>query len=160
MTRVDVQVYGAEDIARVAAAVRQLGNGREIPNRMTKRIRKAVPPIRRAVKASALAKLPHAGGLNAYVAAAGVRASVTRGPRSAGVKLVSGRRQKGGRRRVDVRRIDQGATRHPLWGNRRHWYPQAVTPGFFTEAVEGEGLDAFRTEVNEAIGEAVREVFG
>lgn len=156
----EVHIYGAEDIARVAAEVRRLGNGREIPNQMAKRIRKAVPPVRAAVKASAVATLPSGGGLGRYVASAGVRASVKRGPRSAGIALVSGMKQRKGRKRVDVRSMNQGRTRHPLWGNRRHWYPQTVTPGYFDRAVEGDGLDAFRREVNEAIGEAVREVFG
>jgi hypothetical protein len=155
---VDVRVYGAEDIARVAAEVRRFGNGREIPNKMAKRIRRAVPPIRRAVKASAVATLPSGGGLGSWVARAGVRASVRRGGRSAGIALVSGRRSQGGR--SDLRRINEGRTRHPLWGNRRHWYPQTVTPGYFDRAVEGDGLDAFRREVNDAIGDAVREVFG
>lgn len=155
---VDVQVYGAADIARVAAEVRRLGNGRTIPNRMANRIRGAVPPIRKAVKASAVATLPSRGGLGTWVAGAGVRASVRRGARSAGVSLVSGRRSQGGR--SDLRRINTGRTRHPLWGNRNRWYPQEVTPGFFDRAIEEHGLDAFRREVDEAIGEAVREVFG
>lgn len=154
----EIQVYGAADIARVAAEVRKVGNGREIPNRMSKRIRKAVPPIRRAVKASAVDTLPSRGGLGAWVGRAGVRASVKRGPRSAGVALVSGRRSQGGR--SDLRRINTGRTRHPLWGNRRHWYPQRVPAGYFDKAIDDVGLDAFRREVNEAIGEAVREVFG
>lgn len=153
-----ISVYGEADIARVAAEVRRLGNGRTIPNQMAQRIRRAVPPIRKAVRASALSTLPAGGGLGAWVAAAGVRASVRRGPRSAGVSLVSGRKSQGGR--SDLRGIDRGATRHPLYGNRGHWYAQAVQPGFFTKAVEGDGLDAFRKEVDAAVGEAVREVFG
>lgn len=156
---VEVRIYGADDIARVAAEVRRLGNGRTIPNRMTKRIRNAVPTIRRAVKASALATLPAGGGLGTWVARAGVRASVKRGPRSAGVLLVSGRRSQGGGK-SDLRRLNLGRTRHPRFGDRRQWYPQTVPAGYFTKAVEGDGLDAFRHEVNEAIGEAVREVFG
>lgn len=153
-----IHVYGADDIARVAAAVRELGDGRTIPNQMTKRIRRAVPPIRKAVKASALAILPSGNGLNAWVAKAGVRASVKRGARSAGVLLVSSRRSQGSQ--SDIRSINRGRTRHPLFGNRGFWFPQTVVPGYFTKAVEGDGLDAFRREVDEAIGAAVREVFG
>lgn len=152
----EVRVYGADDIARVAAQVRKLGDGRTIPNEMTARIRRAVPPIRKAVKASALATLPAGGGLNAFVARAGVRASVKRGPRSAGVSLVSGRKSRRGR--TDLRRMNEGRTRHPLFGNRERWYPQVVPAGYFDRAVEGEGLDAFRAEVNNAIGEAVERV--
>lgn len=150
-----IRVYGAEDIAAVGAAVRKLGNGREIPNAMAKRIRKAVPPIRKGVKASALSTLPSRGGLNAWVARAGIRAAVRRGPRSAGISLVSARKSQRGK--SDIAGINRGRTRHPWWGDRKHWSPQSVAPGYFDRGVE-PGLPVFRNEVNEAIGEAVRRV--
>lgn len=159
MAETFVHVYGAADIARVAAEVRKLGDGRTIPNAMTQRIRRAVPPIRKAVKASAIDTLPAGGGLNRWVASAGVRASVKRGPRSAGVKLVGSRRSTGTKKKSDLRAIDvRGRVRAPLFGNRNHWFTHSVTPGYFTKAVEGDGLVAFRKEVDAAIGEAVQKV--
>jgi hypothetical protein len=151
----DIRVYGAEDIAAVAAAVRKLGDGREIPNAMAKRIRKAVPPLRKGIKASALSSLPSSGGFAKWVARAGVRASIRRGPRTAGITLVSARKSQRGK--SDLRRINAGQTRHPWWGDRRHWSPQAVKPGYFDRGVE-PGLVVFRHEVNEAIGDAVQKV--
>lgn len=150
-----IRVYGAEDIAAVGAAVRKLGNGREIPNEMAKRIRKAVPPIRKGVKASAMATLPAGGGLGRWVGSAGIRAAVRRGPRNAGISLVSSRKSTRGK--SDLRRINLGRTRHPWWGDRRHWSPQSVPAGYFDRGVE-PGLPVFRDEVNEAIGDAVRKV--
>lgn len=154
----EIDVKGAADIARMAARVRELGDGRTIPNQMAKEIRQAVPPIRKAVKANALAYLPSGGGLNVWVAKAGVRASIRRGPRSAGVSLVSGRNSQ--KKRSDIRAIDRGRVRAPTYGNRKSWHLQTVKAGFFTDAVTGEGFEEFRAATIRAIDKAVREAFG
>jgi hypothetical protein len=33
-------------------------------------------------------------------------------------------------------RLNEGRLTHPLWGNREHWYTQAITPAFFTGPAE------------------------
>lgn len=144
-------------IAALAAEIRELGDGRFIVNDMSKRIRRSAGPIRKAVKASAVAVLPSGGGLGAWVARASVRASVRRGPRSAGVSVVGGRRSTGGR--THLKRIDAGVVRAPYYGHRSAWHLQRVTPGFFTTPME-EHAEAFRDDVVEAVNEAERRVFG
>lgn len=151
----DLKVEGAEGIALVALAVRRLGNDRTIVNNMAKEIRKAVPPVRAAIKANAVATLPHSGGLGTWVARARVSARIRRSAKSAGVTFTGGRNSK--RRRSDLKRIDGGSTRHPTFGHGP-WSPQTVTPGFFTQAVTDEGAQAFRTAVVVAVDNAVREL--
>lgn len=147
----------ARNIAAVAAAVRQLGDGRTIPNNMARTIRRAVPPIRRQIRTHELAVLPHRGGLNEWVARALVRANVRRGPRAAGVKLVQGRNSLGGR--SDLARLDQGIVRAPAWGNREAWHTQTVTAHAFTDgAAGGPALDEFRGAVVDAVEDAMRQV--
>lgn len=151
----DVRVT-SKDIAAVAAAVRALGDGRTIVNEMAKEIRRAVPPIRKAVRAHAIAVLPSGGGLGAWVARAGVRASIKRGPRSAGIQLVAGRNSTKGR--SELRKLDAtGQLRHPLPGNRRHWYAQTVTPGWFSDPAT-RNLDEFGNAVSDAVESAARKV--
>lgn len=147
----------SSDIAEVAAAVRKLGDGRTVVTEMAKEIRAAVPPVRKAVRAHAIATLPSRGGLNRWVARAGVRATVKRGPRSAGVKLVAGRNSKGGR--ADLKRLDRsGRLRHPLpRGNRSRWYLQQVTPGWFSVPV-AENVEPFTDAVGQAVDTARRKV--
>lgn len=146
----------SDDIAAVGAAVRKLGDGRTIVTEMSKEIRAAVPPVRKAVKAHALAVLPKSGGLNSWVARAGVRVSVKRGPRTAGVQLVAGRNSLKGR--SDLKRLDSaGRLRHPLHGNRGHWYLQQVTPGWFSEPVAAS-TDTFVEAVADAVETAARKV--
>lgn len=147
----------AEQISRLAAEIRRVGDGRVIVNEMTKRIRRSAGPIRKAVKASAVTVLPSGGGLGAWVARSSVRVAVRRGTRSAGVAVVGGRRSTGGR--THLRRIDAGKVRAPYYGHRTAWHLQAVTPGFFTKPMEARA-GAFRDEVVEAVNEAERKVFG
>lgn len=142
------------DIAAVGAAVRALGDGREVVNEMAKEIRTAVPPVRVAVRSHALAFLPEAGGLNEWVASAGVRAAVRRGPRTAGVSLVAGRNSR--RRRADLKRLDAGRLRHPTYGHGP-WVLQQVQPGWFTDPVVDHAAD-FADAIAGAVDTAARKV--
>lgn len=151
---VDVDVRGQEGIALVGRAVRRLGSDRRIVNNMAREIRAAGPPIRAEIRRSALATLPKRGGLNRWVAASRVTVRVRRGASSAGVTVVGGRNSSRGR--SDLKRIDAGRVRAPLWGDRRYWHLQSVRPGFFR--VSDEGVTAFRDAVVRAVDQAAAEV--
>lgn len=146
----------ARDIALVASAVRRLGSDRTIVTEMAKEIRRAVPPIRAAVKASAVAVLPARGGLGRWVARATLTARVRRSATTAGVALVDGRNSAGGR--TDMKGFNAGATRHPYWGDRSHWAPQTVPAGFFDRAIETVGVSAFEDAVSTAVEHAASKV--
>jgi hypothetical protein len=157
VSTVDIHVIGGEDIALVARAVRRLGTDRVIVNNMAKEIRRAVPPVRAAVRANAVAILPRRGGLGAWVAKTRVTARIRRSASNAGITFVGGKNSKG--KRSDLKRMDAGQTRHPTFGHRP-WVAQSVTPGFFTHAVTEEGATAFREAVVVAVDNAAREVLG
>ena len=156
MSSVDLDPNPADRIARIAAQVRELGNDRTIVNAMTRRIRRSFTPIKRKVKAGT-ARLPQGGGLAAWVAKAGIRVSVKRGVRLAGVEVVGSR--KSTKRKTDLRRIDSGSLRAPYFGHRKAWHLQKVNPGFFTEPMT-EHVDEFRADIVRAIDEAEGQVFG
>ncbi len=40
--------------------------------------------------------------------------------------------------KLDLRSLDAGRLRHPLYGNRRHWYTQRVRAGFWTKTMRKE----------------------
>lgn len=154
----DLHITTSAKIRLVAAELRRLGDDRTIVNEMTKRIRRQAGPIRKAIKKSAVDTLPKTGGLGAATARSTVRVSVRRGERSAGVSIVVTKKSPKGK--ADLNRLDLGSLRHPLWGNRKHWYPQTVTPGFATKPVEGPIADQFVRDVNEAVDAAIEEVLG
>ncbi len=135
---------GAAEIRVIAAHCRKVSADRSIVNDMAKEIRRAGPAIRAEVRAHIMATLPRSGGLNAWVARAPVRINVRRGIDSAGVTVTVGRKSRSGR--ADLKGLDAGTVRHPLYGNRRHWYGNAVTPGSISEGIT-EGSDALEDAV-------------
>jgi hypothetical protein len=113
--------------------IRGFDRRREIVKALGQAIRKPVPAVRRAIKARALATLPHRGGLGAWVAASRVTTQVKLSGRTAAIRLKGGRNSRGGR--SDIRAIDAGRVRAPSWGKRTtaSWHSQTVTAGFFTK---------------------------
>ncbi|MBW8801111.1 MAG: hypothetical protein JF597_48470, partial [Streptomyces sp.] len=60
------------------------------------------------------------------------RTALRTGSRTASLRLVTF--ADGKRERRDIRAINAGALRHPLFGHRKHWYTTRVRAGFFERA--------------------------
>ena len=77
----------------------------------------------------------HAGreGLGQRVANASYRTKLT--SRRGLVRLSITATEKAGKS-VDVEALDGGRLRHPLFGNKAHWYQQAVPQGWFTRPMQ------------------------
>jgi hypothetical protein len=55
-----------------------------------------------------------------------------------------------------LRQLDRGVLKHPLFGNRRKWYTQAVTPGWFTGPA-GDAKSRARVEIVAAMDRVTAE---
>lgn len=97
----------------------------ELKKQMAAKIRLATLPARQAVTREELAVLPKHGGLNQWVAASKPTTRILTGPKTAGVVI---RQVKKGH---DYRALNRGRLRHPLFGNRNHWYTQQIPAGWF-----------------------------
>lgn len=81
-----------------------------------------------------------------------------RGGRDPGVKLIATAR---GGKKVALGELDRGNVRKPLFGDKRHWFDQPVTPGWWTDSLTGaEALGAVRREVLQAIDAVIRRMRG
>lgn len=114
-------------------------------------IRAATAPVGEAIRREALATLPKSGGANEWVAASKITTTTSLVPRTAGVTLrvhaqneaVAAKRSRarsagkkyGGSASHNLQAINRGGLRHPLYGNRDHWYTTRVKPGFFDRPV-------------------------
>lgn len=127
---------GSEDLARELNAAMKRAVG-PVPGRIRDDLKPRLPDPYAAVLDEDLAirTIARSGGS----ANADAVVSVTATTRS------------GKRRRI--RRLDAGTLEHPLYGNRRHWYAQAVTPGWFTGPAEDAAPD-----VRAALEQALRDV--
>lgn len=128
---VSASVSSGAELRHVARLLRKAA-AKDLTLEMRKAQREAVKPLRAEVRASAAATLPKRGGY-AGIMARQVRVSTnaTR-PGTLSVRIWA----RGKVEHRDVRTIDAGRLRHPVWGNRRNWSTTNVVPGFASRAVD------------------------
>lgn len=98
------------------------------------------------LRGSALSVLPRRGGLGALVAGS----RFTTRPLTTGARSTVTSRH-------DIAAMDRGRLRHPLFGNRGHWYQQAITPGWWTTVVKSQRARA-QTEMERALDNIARSI--
>lgn len=125
---VDLAVKGADEVAAVSRALRAVDD-KELRREFYKGINRATKPMRQEAKDNAARVLPKRGGLNQFVAKSRLSAR-TRGGKNPGVRIVASKGSS------DIAAIDRGRLRHPVFGNRKVWVTQRVTPGWFTDPME------------------------
>ena len=122
----------ANDLGELARGLRQAGDT-ELLREVQDAIHHAADPIPEAIRRELRPRLPdpYADVLNADLA---IGIQIRSGASTAGVSVMA-RPRRVQRRRIT--RLDrEGVLAHPLFGNRRHWYNQAVRAGFFTDPAE------------------------
>lgn len=125
---IDVKVRGAEQLEQVGRVLRH--GSKDLRRDLYRGINAATKPIRTRMLAGLPAYLPSSGGLAAAVRTDTKITTKRRASgRSAGVRIQA-------RSNRDIRALNRGRLRHPLFGNRRFWYTQRVRPGWFDGPAE------------------------
>jgi hypothetical protein len=140
-----------------AAELRAFDGRREVVNSIRRELREPLPELRKDFRANAKAILPGSGGLGAWVASARITVRFRDAGRSAGVSIKVSRKAGDGDK-ADLKALDDsGAIRHPLYGNRGHWYGQSVPAGVFTSVWDGT---RWLERVDAAFDRALDEIRG
>lgn len=126
-----LRISGGDELAALARDLKAAGN-KDLRKEMLRGLRTAARPAVGAVRASAEAILPHTGGLAHAVATSAITTRTTTSARSAGVRVVATGKQHA----HNIRRLDEGKLRHPVFGNRNAWVDQDVPPHWFTRPLE------------------------
>lgn len=146
----------ASELESIARHLRLAGEG-ELVTELTRAIRDAVDPAKDQILDGLDTYLPnrYAGTISSDL---NLRVSVSTSERDPRVTLSAqaagisgGGRTTRGRRRIV--RLDGGLLEHPLFGDKEHWYKQAVTPGFFSKPAR-----AASPRVREEIYQALEDV--
>lgn len=146
----EVEIKGdADKLAVLGHATKQLGDG-ALRKKLLGGIQRAARPLKTAAATSAATRLPRAGGLNTRVAASRFTTRTRSTPRSAGVTIVASKD-------LDLRSLDRGRVRHPVFGNRSAWVNQQVTPGWFTGAMKA-GTPIVRAEIGRVLDEVAADL--
>jgi len=138
----DLTIVGADKFGKLAKALREYGD-KDLRRDLYAGINRAVKPLTADVKARTPMFLP-----NSYAVelAKSLRVKVRRrGGRDPGVKLRAVAKTKGGRER-NLTALNRGRLRHPLYGNRSHWFNQPVRAGWWDQPLL-EGSDEVRRQI-------------
>lgn len=152
MAVISLADHGAEQFFALARRLRE-ADDKDLRRELYRGLNGAMKPLTAAVRQSAVDVLPRRGGLGAEIARSKMRTQRRTGAKSVGIKLiVTGTGGSMGRGR-DIAALDRGKARHPLFGNRSHWYLQAVPPGWFTRPTDNS-----KSEVQEKLLAAMQNV--
>lgn len=135
---VEIIVRGAEDLATLSKALRQVGD-KELRRELFASLQRATKPTREKVRQSLASDLPQRGGLAALMAASRLSTRTRAGGRNPTVRIEA-------KAPHDLRGMDRGRLRHPVWGSRERWADQSIEPGVFSRPIE-EDAPAIRDEL-------------
>lgn len=147
----DIRVEGAEGFLALARRLKETGN-RELRLELYRSIRQVTNPIRENVRKSARETLPRRGGLGALIASSKIRVQRRASGASVGIRMV-------GSSEHDIAAMNAGIVRHPLYGNKRHWFEQAVRPRWWDEPTE-EAAPLARVAIVDAMERVKRKIEG
>lgn len=148
-----VRVEGGAQLRELSIRLRAAGE-LELRKNMLRNIRAATTPAKGAVRQAELSQLPHGGGLNTWVASGRITTRIYLGVRTSGVVV---RQTKPGKSNRNLRRMDRGTVRHPVFGDRQRWVEQQIPAGWWSDtlrrfepAAAGAALKAMYETAREA----------
>lgn len=154
---VGIEVRGKEQFRELSRRLRRTADGRELGKRLQNQIRAAGRPVLEEIKSS-VRSIPTKGVSTKRVRSRTANATTMRTTSRGGRD-----REAGVQYAVNVDRLGNesampglwdrkdGSWRHPLFGNRAHWYRQESHPWFYTTIRRNDAR--FRRAVNQAIQE-------
>lgn len=142
----ELRVEGADKFGNLAKALRKFGD-KELRTELYRGINRAVKPLTDDVKKSTGKYLPRR---YAFELAASLKVKARRrAGQNPAVYLVGRAKTKQGKER-DLASLNRGRLRHPLYGNRRYWYDQDVSPNWWDDPLL-DGIDEVRKEIVKTI---------
>ena len=142
-------VSGQTKLYILARTLRQLGD-RDLSNQLLRGMTWAVRPMKPAIKASALATLPNRGGLARTIASSRIITRRRTGRRTAGVSLVTSSRH-------EIRGMDHGRLRHPVFGDEEVWVTQNIPTGWWSTPVR-ENSPRVRQDLEHVMESIIRQL--
>lgn len=147
----DISIRGVDAVEKAARIVKDIEpTQRKV---LLAAIRKPMKNTVRKMKDNAGDKLPQAGGFADEVRTTKIGVRTRTQGKSAGVRLhakLPGR---------DLRNIDRGRLRHPVFGNRSNWVTQSVVPRTFSEPFE-DSRDEVQLEILRGMQDVVDTIAG
>lgn len=149
-----MRIEGSAQLRKAAAEFRKAEKV-DMRRELRKAVKATFVGLEPAVKKSAAASLPKAGGYAVIMSRA---VKVTVKVRTTGDVGATARIHARGRAELrDVRSINAGRLRHPVFGNRKNWTTTNVRPGFVDRPVDDIPDKALR-ETADAVDRVIRDL--
>jgi hypothetical protein len=130
----DVRIEGLDDIAALTRDLRRMGE-KDLPKAMRAAGKRIGEPAGDLIRQAAIDTLPSKGGLNEWVGGRIKSTTLVRmAGKNVGIKIKT--KHKGERGLSDLGALNRGKARHPLFGDKGHWYLTPVTAGFVGKALQ------------------------
>lgn len=146
----DFEVHGADQFLKMSKALKEAGRT-GMRRELHTGIRKAARPLVKKTRDEAKRRLPKRGGLAAQVAKEPQRVQVRTGTKTAGVRIVVGKKQGG------ARAANRGVIRHPVFGNREVWVDQKVPARWFDDPIEASAPE-IRREIERSLNDMLAKI--
>lgn len=149
----DVHITNLDDIAALSRDLRKMGE-KDLPKAMRAAGKRIGEPAGELIRQAALDTLPKGGELNVWVGGR-IRSStlVRLSGKKVGIRIKT--KHRGQKGLSDLGALNRGQARHPLFGDKEHWYLTPVEAGFVGKALEPMA-DTAEQEFLAAVDEIVR----
>lgn len=151
----DITLRGTEDVDALVRRIRTHADAKALRKELYAGLNRVTKPVREDMRASIGPSLPSRGGLAALVMAkASLTTSATAG-RNAGVRIRARHKE------YDLKRLNEGRLRHPVFGSRSVWVEQTagINPGFLDESFEKQKPEIARG-IQRVMDDIARKVEG
>lgn len=144
----------SRELRDTARSLRSAGDT-DLSRQLQKNIGDAAKPVMDEIRAGLPAYMP-----NRYAGVLGRDLRLTTSKRlsgAAGAKVLIKASTKSGTRKIG--RLNKGMLAHPFFGDRKRWYNQKVTAGFFTKPIDqaaSQVRDKIRKAMDTVAGDAAR----
>ena len=141
-----IEIRGEEQFTALAARIRKAEG--DLKPELYDALERAAPSLEHAATRSAAANLPHRGGLNAVVAAAGM----SHQRRAGGIRITA-------RGITQLALTNSGKVRHPVYGNPGTWVTQFIPKArdWFDKPMH-DGAPKVRRELVKALDKIARKI--
>jgi len=146
-----IEVRGADQLGDLSRRLKAAGD-KGMQRELYAAINRATKPMKEAVKRSAATELPRRGGLAETVAGGKFRTQRRTSKKASGVRIVA-------TGKLDIRGMDRGRLRHPVFGNRSVWVTQQIAAGWWTRPLE-HAAPAVRVDLEKAMDVIAKKIEG
>jgi hypothetical protein len=134
----EVRIEGVAALKRVAAQIRAEGR-RDLSKELDKALAKTVVPVEKAIKLSSAETMPKRGGYAGEMSRAlHFKTQKRTGGNSCSYTLITYADGK------DIRALEAGNLRHPVYGNRNAWTLTKIRAGFHKRGTDNAADEAVR----------------